>query len=142
MKEKGNGKFPNNQIFGNAGLYYVCYELSKRGWNVLPTSRNARGVDVAIYNQKATQTHTIQVKSLSKEAPVPLGNNLSNLIAEYVIICRKVLDEGKPEMFIIESSKVKEDIHKGEKNNKISYWLQPKKYEEYKGNWDIIGNGY
>ena len=24
------------QITGNTGLYYVCYELSKRGWNVMP----------------------------------------------------------------------------------------------------------
>ena len=37
------------QITGNAGLYYVCYELTKRGWNVLPTSRNAKGVDIVIY---------------------------------------------------------------------------------------------
>ena len=41
MKEIGNYK-KSNQIVGNVGLYYVCYELSKRGWNVLPTSRNAK----------------------------------------------------------------------------------------------------
>jgi len=31
------------QLVGNAGLYYVCYELSKRGWNVMPTSRMREG---------------------------------------------------------------------------------------------------
>jgi hypothetical protein len=36
MKEIGKHK-PSIQIVGNAGLYYVCYELSRRGWNVLPT---------------------------------------------------------------------------------------------------------
>ena len=131
----------SNQIVGNVGLYYVCYELSKRGWNVLPTSRNAKGVDVVIYNQKATQTHTIQVKALSEKNPVPFGSNLDNLVAEYVIICRKVFDE-KPEMFIIKSNEVKEDIHKGKKDNEISYWLQPKDYEKYKDKWDTIGDGY
>jgi hypothetical protein len=30
------------QVIGNTGLHYICYELSKRGWNVLPISRNAR----------------------------------------------------------------------------------------------------
>jgi len=140
MKEIGNYK-KSKQIVGNVGLYYVCYELSKRGWNVLPTSRNAKGVDVVIYNQKATQTHTIQVKALSEKDPVPFGSNLDNLVAEYVIICRKVFVE-KPEMFIIKSNEVKEDIHKREKDNKISYWLQPKDYEKYKDKWDTIGDGY
>lgn len=140
MKEIGNHN-KSNQIVGNVGLYYVCYELSKRGWNVLPTSRNAKGVDVVIYNQKATQTLTIQVKALSEKNPVPFGSNLDNLIAEYVIICRKVFDE-KPEMFIIKSNEVKEGIHKGEKDNKISYWLEPRNYEKYKDKWDTIGDGY
>jgi len=31
-------KIPS-QVVGNAGSYYICYELSRRGWNVLPTSR-------------------------------------------------------------------------------------------------------
>jgi hypothetical protein len=60
------------QNVGNVGLYYVCYQLSRRGWNVMPTARNARGVDVVIYNQDATRTHTLQVKTLSKRYGVPL----------------------------------------------------------------------
>jgi hypothetical protein len=142
MKEIDNCK-KSNQIVGNVGLYYVCYELSKRGWNALPTSRNAKGVDVVIYNQKLTETHTIQVKALSEKNPVPFGSNINNLIAKYVIICRKVFDKDKPpEMFIIPSSEVKENIHKVVKDNKISYWLRPKDYEKYKDKWDTIGNGY
>ena len=33
------------QIGGNIGLYYACFKLPKLGWNVMPTSRNARGID-------------------------------------------------------------------------------------------------
>ena len=99
-------KKPPRQLVGNIGLYYVCYELSKRGWNVLPTSRNAKGVDIVIYNQDATTTHTIQIKALSKKDPVPLGNNLDNLIAKYLIICRSVFDEN-PEIFIAEIDQIK-----------------------------------
>lgn len=40
----------DNQIVGNAGLYYVCYRLSLLGWNVMPTARNARGIDVVAYS--------------------------------------------------------------------------------------------
>src|SRR6266699_1436173 len=42
-----------HQTIGNIGLYFVCYQLSRRGWNVMPTARNARGVDVLIYSQDA-----------------------------------------------------------------------------------------
>ncbi|MGE5661673.1 MAG: hypothetical protein ACM3X1_05445 [Ignavibacteriales bacterium] len=49
-----------NQLVGNVGLYYLCFELSKREWNVLPTSRNARGVDIVIYSQNASIKYTIQ----------------------------------------------------------------------------------
>ena len=58
-EDNGTGR---NQLVGNIGLYYVCYELSRRGWNAMPTSRNARGVDVVIYNQAGTESHTIQSK--------------------------------------------------------------------------------
>jgi len=38
------------QITGNIGLYYTCYRLSRLGWNVMPTSRNARGIDIIAYS--------------------------------------------------------------------------------------------
>lgn len=138
MKKKNK---PPRQLVGNMGLYYVCYELSKRGWNVLPTSRNARGVDVVIYSQEAIRTHTIQIKALSKRDPVPLGNNIKNLIAEYLIICRKVLND-RPEIFISKIDFIKVRVHEGRKGNKVSYWLNPKEYEDLKDNWGIIGDGY
>ena len=126
----------SNQTAGNIGLYYTCYELSRRGWNVLPTSRNARGVDVIAYNHSATRTLTIQVKALSKKNPVPFGSSLDNLIAEYIVICRKVLDE-KPEIFIAKTVEIKPKI----KNVKGGYWLEPKDYGVFKDKWDKIGAG-
>jgi hypothetical protein len=78
------------------GRYYIFYELSKRGWNALPTSRNARGIDIIIiYSQHAVRKYTIQVKGLSKRAPVPLGNKFDNLYADYLIICRNVFEAAR-----------------------------------------------
>lgn len=137
MMTKSKNK-QSNQVVGNAGLYYVCYELCKRGWNVLPTSRNARGVDVVIYNQDASKTHTIQVKALSKRSPVPLGTNLGHLISEYFLICRKVMSE-KPEVFVVKTSEIRNKIHRGVKDGKVSYWLQPKNYEAFNGWGELEG---
>lgn len=74
-------------MVGNIGLFYVCYRLSCMGWNVLPTSRNARGVDVIIYSQDAQTMHTIQVKTLSRRNAVPFGSNLDNLFADFFVVC-------------------------------------------------------
>ena len=55
----------STQITANIGLYYVCYQLSRRGWNVMPTARNARGIDIVAY--KGSKGFIgIQVKTLSK----------------------------------------------------------------------------
>ncbi len=134
-EDNGTGR---NQLVGNIGLYYVCYELSRRGWNAMPTSRNARGVDVVIYNQKGTESHTIQVKSLSKRNPAPFGSTLNNLIAEYIFIVNNVFDT--PNIFIVDTSTARPRIHEGIKNGKKSYWFQPKDYEEFKDNWGILNS--
>ena len=128
----------NNQLVGNIGLFYVCYELSKRGWNCLPTTRNAKGVDLIIYSQDAKKHYTIQVKSLSKRNPIPFGSK-PQLIADFVILVRNVFDT--PEVYLMKPEEIKERLNKEVKNGRISYWLEPKNYEDFKDRWEIVGEG-
>lgn len=135
----------NNQVVGNVGLYYVCYRLSSLGWNVMPTARNARGIDIMIYSQDARQCHTIQVKSLSKCPPVPLGKSLTKLLGDYFVICRKLATD-KPECFILTPAEVNKLAHHTKANKSIngrSFWLQPKAYDkdEFREKWERIGAG-
>lgn len=65
------------QLTGNVGLYYCCYRRSLMGWNVMPTARNARGVDIIAYSRDASRFVGVQVKALSKRNPVRLGAGLS-----------------------------------------------------------------
>jgi hypothetical protein len=47
----------------------------------MPTSRNARGIDLLIYNADAHDYKGIQVKALSKlKPPVPLGKSIDILM--------------------------------------------------------------
>jgi hypothetical protein len=132
----------STQITGNKGLYYVCYELSRRHWNVMPTSRNARGVDVIAYDMCATKFIGVQVKSLSKKAPVPLGASVEALIGDFWIIVNNLA--ATPSAFILTPHEVSTLAHRGEKDGRISYWLQPKQYmiKEFENAWDRIGCGY
>jgi hypothetical protein len=120
----------NSQVVGNVGLYFVCYRLSLLGWNVMPTARNARGIDVVAYSQDASRTCTFQVKALSKRAPVPLGPTLDKLIGDYFVVCSKIAT--MPECFVLTPAEVRSLAHRGEKEGRISHWLQPREYEALK----------
>ena len=130
----------DNQVTGNVGLYYVCYRLSRMGWNAMPTARNARGIDIIAYNTDCSKMLGIQVKTLSKSAPVPLGNSLKNLMGDFVIVVAEVA-LGEPRAYILTPEEVKDRIHKGHKEGRVSFWLHVKKYdtEEYREAWDRIG---
>ena len=140
-----NTKTPDKKnalLVGNMGLYAVCCELSKRGWNVMPTSRNAKGIDILGYDQSGKKTITVQVKALSKATPVPLGTDpaLPNLIAEFIVVARGVREN--PEFFVATTKAVRPLVHTGVKDGKKSCWLQPKAYESFKGKWATIGEGW
>lgn len=132
----------NPQITGNVGLYYCCYKLSLLGWNVMPTARNARGVDIIAYSADASIFKAIQVKALSKRDPVPLGQSLEKCMGDFWIIVNKVASEA-PAAFVLKPSEVKALAHRGEKDGRVSFWLQPTAYEQqqFKEAWERIGRG-
>jgi hypothetical protein len=132
-----------SQLVGNIGMYYVCYQLSKRGWNAMPTSRNAKGIDILIYSQNAERKYGVQVKSLSKKAPVPLGNNLETstlFLADFLVVCR--IASVNPEVFITRPENIRDRIHRGVREERVSYWLDPKEYERFRDSWNEIGEGF
>lgn len=129
------------QITGNAGLYYCCYKLSLLEWNVMPTARNARGVDIVAYSRDASRFIAVQVKALSKRAPVPLGTDLDRCMGDYWVIVNKIASA--PTAFVLLPSEVKERARRGEKQGRVSYWLQPTDYDQgcFREAWDRIGKG-
>ena len=108
-----------NQVVGNVGLYYVCYRLSRLGWNVMPTARNAKGIDVLIYSQDAKRTRSVQVKALSKKVPVPLGAHTDGLIGDFFVVCCNVASDD-PECFVLTPAEVQTLAHRGVKDDKNS----------------------
>jgi len=131
----------NPQLTGNAGLFYCCYKLTLLGWNVMPTSRNARGVDIIAYDGDATRFIGIQVKSLSKRNPVPLGSSLERIMGDFCVIVNKIAST--PSAFVLLPSEVIARAGRNEKDGKISYWISPTDYEEnsFRDAWDRIGQG-
>ena len=108
----------------------------------MPTSRNARGIDIIAYDRDASNFIGVQVKTLSKRNPVPLGNSLDKIMGDFWVIVNKVASE-QPESFILRPSEVRELAQKNEKDGRVSYWLQPSSYDKaaYRDQWDRIGFG-
>ena len=127
------------QIVGNIGLFYVCYRLSRLGWNVMPTTRNARGIDIIAYSPDSAHFKGVQVKSLSKVNPVPLGKTPDKIMGDFWIIVNNVVSE-TPSAFIMLPQEVKEKAFRGEKEGRVSYWLQPRDYiqDQFREAWHRI----
>lgn len=131
----------DSQVVGNAGLYFTCFQLSLRGWNAMPTARNARGIDIVAYSRNGSRFVGIQVKALSKRNPVPLGTSLDKLMGDFWIIVNNIATE--PGVFVVLPSDVKKLAHRGERDGRVSFWLQPTSYdtEVFHDAWDRIGRG-
>lgn len=129
------------QITGNVGLYYCCYRLSLLGWNVMPTARNARGVDIIAYSSDASRFISIQVKALSKRAAVPLGSSLERVMCDHWIIVNKAVTS--PTAFILSPNEVRELATRNGKDGKASFWLDPPKYDQdcFREAWERLGHG-
>jgi len=128
-----------SQITGNIGLYYVCCQLSRMGWNAMPTSRNTKGIDILAYNSDCSRTISLRVKTLSNKAPVPLGSSIARLLGDYWIIVNDVVN--RPCVFVMSPEEVRKRAHRGEKDGGVSFWLQPKSYEvdDFRDKWDRLG---
>jgi hypothetical protein len=110
-----------NYLHRNASLpgvlyWHCCYRLSLLGWNVMPTARNARGVDIIAYSGDASRFIGVQVKALSKRSPVPLGLSLDKCMGDFWIIVTKATSE--PATYILTPSEVRANAHRGEKDGR------------------------
>lgn len=123
-----------SQITGNAGLYHAAWQLTRRGWHVMPTIRNARGSDLIVTNAEETVFFGVQSKALSKRDPVPLGLDLGLLRSDWWIITIHARTE-RPVSFILMLEEVRSLAFHSQ--NGSSKWLQPPAYDrdEFREAW-------
>lgn len=128
----------NRQITGNAGLNYAAWQLSRRGWHVMPTIRNARGSDLFVTNEDETVFFGVQSKGLSKRYAVPLGLSLDNLRSDWWVITTNANSDA-PICFVLHLDEVRRLATQDKNGGK--WWLEPKAYdcEAFREAWDRIG---
>ena len=141
----------DERVVGSIGLYHACCELSRRSWRVSLTrrgwkhiSRNIAGVDINLLNESSTRELTIQIMVVLDSAPVPFGNEIDNLSADFVMFCGSIKNDESinsvrpiPDMFIMS----KEEIISAATRNNGNYWLNESEYKLHKDKWKKIGFG-
>jgi len=128
----------DSAMTGNAGLNYASWQLSRRGWHVMPTIRNARGSDLIVTDGDETVFYGIQSKALSKRHAVPLGSKIDKLRSDWWIITIHANTDA-PVCFIMTCEEVRSLAQKDLNGDK--WWLNPPAYdrEEYRETWGRIG---
>jgi hypothetical protein len=123
-----------SQITGNSGLNYAAWQLSRRGWHVMPTIRNAKGSDLIVTDADETVFFGVQSKGFSKRYPVPLGLSLASLRSDWWIITIHA-NSDSPICFVLRLEEVR--ALAGQDKNGGKWWLDPKAYdrEEFREAW-------
>lgn len=126
-----------NSMTGNAGLNYAAWQLSRRGWHVMPTIRNARGSDLIVTDADESLFFGVQSKALAKRSAVPLGKSIDALRSEWWIITMHA-NSDSPVCFILKRQEVQQLA--SQDANGGAYWLNPPAYDrdEFREAWHRI----
>lgn len=125
---------PRSQITGNAALNYAAWQLSRRGWHVMPTIRNAKGSDLIVTNGDETTFFGVQSKGLSGRYAVPLGFDMRSLRSDWWIITTYA-NSDSPICFVLKLDEVR--ALAGQDKGGGQWWLEPKAYDrdEFREAW-------
>ncbi len=120
---------------GNIGLHFACYQLAKEGWNVMPTARNARGVDI-LANDKKGRAISIQVKTLSGRDPVNI-KAVETLAANFLIVVMnaRVEEPARPDCYVLTVDEARKIIRPHETRP----WIPVKSLQPHRDKWNVLG---
>jgi len=138
----------DTQVTGNIGLFYVCYELSRRGVNVTLTLGNTIAVDLIVGSVDFKHHKSVQVKTLRKTSPA-IGTT-SELKTKADALKKASRSDFWVHVVLADDNSV-EHVFVWEGNNEElilrnkECWLFPtqrvkyrEKWEPYLNNWQLI----
>lgn len=144
----------DRQITGNIGVYHVARELSRLGWNVMLTVRNAGGADLYAVSQCETIVHPIQVKAHGEEPnDTSLGLTPEALVTPWWVLVIRALSED-PVCYILPLDQIRSRMTRdpgrrsGKAESERAYWFDRRYYKagsdreliDAKESWAILGN--
>lgn len=120
----------------------MAAELSKRGFIVSPTSRNARGADVLVTDVNCKKSYAVQVKTNAKNFKFWLLNSKARELKSGSLIYAFVnMKKDGVSYYLVPSKHVATNVEESKasatrKNSWYSIGLT--KVERYRDNWNIF----
>lgn len=141
-------------LSGVSGEYFVCAELSRRGYVASLTLRNTRGIDILAANSDATESVGIQVKTTQGNKPIwMLGKDAENAdqAKNLVFVFVRLNGLAQPAYYVVPRRSVANYVRKNHER-----WLSSPKRdgsprkdtrmrifkdleEVYKDRWELLG---
>ncbi len=108
----------------------------------MPTSQNAKVIDLVLYSQDGKRYLRIRVKTLSKRNAIPLGKNQEKIMGDFWVIVR--LDGGKKQGVPVSYILTPEEVCNRARSHKGDWFLEVKDYElpKFEEAWSRIGLGF
>lgn len=144
----------DRQITGNIGLFHVARELSRVGWNVMPTARNAKGADLFAVSEDESLIHGIQVKAHGgRPLDTALGRHPEKLVTPWWVIVNCARDSSIA-CYVLALSEVRDRMTRdpgtrsGKPEVERQFWLDRRYYTmgsdlelvEYRDAWQPLGD--
>jgi len=124
----------DKQITGNVGVFHTARELSRSGWNVMLTVRNAKGADLFAISADERVVHPIQVKAhATKPQDTPLGLQPENYITPWWVFVAFALSS-EPTCYVISLDEVRVRMGRdpgtrsGKSEHQRLFWLHRRYY--------------
>lgn len=124
------------------GVFLVAAELSRRGFTVSPTSRNARGADILVTDAECKRAFSIQVKTAAPVSSYWLLNEHAKEMRSDSHVCVFVnikKDGTPPEFFVVPSEVVARKMRMEKIGNTTWYSFSLDDALEFRDKWEILG---
>ena len=133
----------NRQATGIHGVYLVAAELSRLGYTVAITARNAAGADVMVFSATTAEVCSIDVKTNSKYANFWLAGKRAKEISFrshfYAFVNISTKDSREVfDYFVVPSKVVEDKTEVGKSKKGTRYFFRLRDAEAYRSKWGLL----
>ena len=127
----------SEHLQGMLAVYLAAAELTKQGFTVCVTSRNAAAADLLVTDENCRKAWSVQVKKNSgMQRYWRAGKRAKELFSgSYVYVFLLLYPDDPPDFFVVPSSVVAARVQSGGSDNAFP----ATDAQKYKDGWDILG---
>ena len=130
---------------GMRGVFLVAAELSRIGYSVALTARNAAGADLMVFSPSTAKAHSIDVKTNAKRANFWLvGESAREMSSDshfYVFVNISNAKDGGEQIdyYVVPSDVVAREMVVEKQRNSTWYSFPLEHAKSYRNKWSVLG---